>query len=228
MIGRVILASASYQRQRLLAMLGVEYQVEPSHFDEYAVKPVDFTETGEYVSAIAAGKVLEVATRLGPSLQPEDIIIGGDLLAFAGGRPLGKPRSLDQAREYLQLLMNAWHHEVCAVAIWSAGRGLEREVEDVDVLLPELPPFRVTDYLAESNPLEKAGGFSLAAFAKILKQEGKSAEKEITVRGAVTGVLGFPVLRVARLLSRYGLETPAPAPELENRLTRDILSGKPL
>lgn len=228
MKNRVILASGSYQRQRLLAMLGVEHQVEASRFDEYAVKPQDFVETREYVSAIAAGKVLEVAARLGPTLAPEDIIIGGDLLAFAGGQPLGKPRSFAQAEEYLRILMNTWHHEVCAVAIWSAERGLERSVEDVDVMLPALPDNRIKDYLAESNPLEKAAGFSLAAFAKILVSLGRSPQQEITLRGAVTGVLGFPVIRAAGLLARYGYKTPVPAQDLEDRLTRDILSGKPL
>ncbi len=225
---RVILASGSYQRQRLLAMLGVEHELQPSQFDEYAVKPHDFTETSEYVSTIAAGKVLEVASRLHGQLQPDDIIIGGDLLAFAGGRPLGKPQSLTQAREYLQLLMNTWHHEVSAVAIWSEAKGLAREVEDADVLLPHLPEEKIDDYFALANPLEKAGGFSLAVFAKILIQLDRSPEKEMIVRGSVTGVLGFPVVRVARLLANYGLVIPVSANQLETRLTRDILAGKPL
>lgn len=225
---RVTLASGSYQRQRLLSMLGIEHIVTPSQFDEYAVKPTDFIQTTEYVSAIAAGKVLEVASRLQATLRPEDIVIGGDLLAFAGGRPLGKPRSLSEAQEFMSRLVGNWHHEVCAVAIWSESRSLDREVEDADVFLPPLPEGGLKAYLAEANPLEKAGGFSLAAYAKLLKAAGRLPEKEIIIRGSVTGVLGFPVLKAAALLSAYGLPTPVPAQQLENRLADDILAGKPL
>lgn len=209
-------------------MLGVEFETLISGFEEHAVRQADFTDLGEYVSAIAAGKVLEAASHV-PEVEPQDIVIGGDLLCFApGGRELGKPQSFQQAREYIDTLSGTWHHEVSAVCIWSEQQNLERAVDHIDVLLPPLTDPEKEEYLQIANPLNKAGGFNLASYAKILLKRGENPEETLVIRGSVTGVLGFPVELVGQLLRQYGTTPPVSASQLEARLRHDILSGKPL
>ncbi len=222
----IILASGSYQRQRLLAMLGIEFVSTPSDFDEYAVKLADFANHTEYVTAIAAGKVLAVA---GQHQRDDSVVIGGDLVCFTADRqPLGKPRSYDQARIYLDLLGDTHHQEVSAVGIWSAAQGWQGRAELIEVDLPLLAAAEKEVYLAEADPLNKAGGFSLSAYAKAIRRRGEDPAQSIRIQGPVTGIIGLPVTAAAQLLSAYGHRPPTSAKDLEKRLTGTILAGEPL
>lgn len=228
MKSRVFLASGSYQRQRLLSLLGVEFTVLENGFEERAVKQTDFADLGEYVSAIAAGKVLQAASRM-PELQEDDVVVGGDLLCFAaGGQELGKPAHFEQARHYLDLIAGTWHHEVSAVSIWSEKQNLERVVDHIDLFLPPLNDAEKQEYLEIASPLNKAGGLNAAAYVKIVRARGEDPQKVFTVRGSITGVLGFPVETVAKLLKDYGVDVPVNPIALEKKLRRDILEGNPL
>lgn len=224
---KIVLASGSYQRQRLLSMMGVEFAIIQSGFDEHLIQQSDFHDLGDYVSAIAAGKVMEVAGRLPPS-EPI-IILGGDLLCFnTQNKALGKPSTLTKAREYLNQLSGNWHHEVSAVTIWSQSQGLERTVDHIDLFLPTLSENEKKVYLQESSPLEKAGGFSLATYAKILTKRGEDPRQNLIIRGSLTGVLGFPIKSVAQILEKYDYSVPVDVNRLEKKLEDDILAGRPL
>lgn len=218
---QVILASSSPRRQHLLSMLGVEYRVEPSQFDEYAVREADFPSREEYVQAIAAGKILEVAIRCCDP-NSDDVVLGGDLVTFVGDTTFHKPRSFEQARESMQQFLNVWHDEVAAVGIWQTGK-LEMRVAKSQVFTPPFTSAQMDHYLSIAQPLDKSGGYSIAAAIKTLQRD---SDKNVELRGELTTVLGMSVLLTAELLRSHGVPVPVNEHELESRIRKDVFASQ--
>lgn len=158
---RLILASSSYFRQRLLSLLGLEFEVVVSEFDEYAVSPSDFPDLQEFVRVLAVGKVLTVLDMLNLHDDPDTVIIGGDLSVFWNHTYYPKPTSLTQAKEFMELLGGQKHTEIAATAMWSQKTGLQSDVATLSLTLPVLTQPAMETYIAKSNPLKKAGGVCL-------------------------------------------------------------------
>lgn len=221
---RCILASQSYYRQKLLRMAGLECEIIPSEFEEHAVRAADFATHEEYISALAAGKVLEVADRIGGA--PHTVIIGGDLDIFHEGVTLHKPSSLDQARDYIQRLMGTTHKEVCATAVWTADTGVDLRTETISVTLPPLRPHELDTYIEESSPLSKAGAFCLTTYQRLLNQRhhANKATEPIEISGSISAVLGISLPDLEQLLEPTDVHMPRSAHQVEVELHQYIAS----
>jgi septum formation protein len=92
---RIILASASINRQKMMKALGFSFKVVVSQFDEDSVK-----ETNQALRAkkIAIGKAKSVA------LSHKGIIIAADTFTVTEGKVFEKPKSNKDAKEMLRLL----------------------------------------------------------------------------------------------------------------------------
>lgn len=218
---RIVLASQSYSRQRLISLAGIDAEIIPSEFDEYAVKLQDFSDKASYVSTIATGKLLEVADRI--RADEHTYICGGDLVVFLDETPLHKPTSYSQAREYTQLLAGKTHLELCATGFWSTKNGVEVLTDSVFVSVPELTSTEIENYLEIAHPLEKAGGFSIIAMQKILRQRAKPASAKI--EGSMSALLGISLPKLEAFFQQVGLEFPVSAESVEHQLSEELLTG---
>ncbi len=218
----IVLASQSYSRQRLISLAGIDAEITPSEFDEYAVKLEDFSNKATYVSTIATGKLLEVADRIGA--DEHTYICGGDLVVFLNESPLHKPTSYSQAREYMQLLSGKTHLELCATGFWSTQNGIEVLTDSVLVSVPELTPTEIEDYLEIAHPLEKAGGFSIIALQKILRQRTEPTSAKI--EGSMSALLGISLPKLESFFQQVGVEFPVSAEFVERQLSEEVLTGE--
>lgn len=217
---RIILASQSYSRQRLISLAGIEAEILPSEFDEYAVHLVDFPNKSEYVSAIAAGKLLDITDRL--ETLEDTYIIGGDLVVFVDDQPFFKPQTITQAREYIELLAGKKHEELCATAFWSPQFGLEIKTESVWVTVPKLTEMEIQEYVEIARPLEKAAGFSIVALQRILRHHKQPATAK--VEGSMSALLGISLPALETFFTKAGLSFPVPAHQIEHQLSNEILT----
>ncbi|MCD8484110.1 Maf family protein [Candidatus Woesebacteria bacterium] len=215
---RIILGSQSVNRQHLIALAGIEAEIMPSDFDEYAVKPADFPDHDSYVSTIATGKLFTLADQL--ETTDNTYIVGGDLVVYLDDVPYHKPTSLSQAREYMQLFSGATHTEVCATAFWSPNTGVQTEVSTVLVTVPELTDKEIEDYLEIATPLTKAGGFSIQAVQKIVRRREPPATS--TVEGSISALLGISLPAVEKFFTQAGLPVPRSTAKIESELAADI------
>src|SRR6266700_226640 len=118
---RVILASSSPTRHRLLADAGLEFTVEPARIDEATIK-ARFAAEGRSASdctlALAEAKARQVAAdyRCG-------LVIGADQLLVCGGKWFDKPANLADARRQLQTLRCRTHRLVTAARVGQGQAG---------------------------------------------------------------------------------------------------------
>lgn len=188
---RLVLASASPRRARILRDLGVVFRVVVSHEDESLVPGED----GEAaVERLARAKALAVAR--GESLP----VLAADTEVLCDGHVLGKPRDEEDAVAMLRRLAGRAHEVVTGVCVVKGGvgrSGVERSV----VRLAPMTEGELRWYASTGEPLDKAGGYHV---------DGKGALFIETVEGSPSNVAGLPVRLVLRLVREAGLELGLP------------------
>lgn len=188
---RLVLASASPRRARILRDLGVGFRVVVSHEDESLVPGED----GEAaVERLARAKALAVAR--GESLP----VLAADTEVLCDGHVLGKPRDEGDAVAMLRRLAGRAHEVVTGVCVVKGGvarSGVERSV----VRLAPMTEVELRWYASTGEPLDKAGGYHV---------DGKGALFIETVEGSPSNVAGLPVRLVLRLVREAGLELGLP------------------
>ncbi len=187
---KIILASASPQRRRLMTLLGVPFSVKPSRAKE-------LTEHGRpcpyLVKKNALRKAREVARR-----TTKGIVIGADTLVTLGhGRIVGKPGSLAEAKRNLRELFRrpSWVYTGIALIDAASGQAL-CAYEKTKVFMYPLTDKEIDRYYSQMSPLDKAGGFDI---------EGKGSHFIHRIEGCYFNVVGLPVARLVQMLKRMGV-----------------------
>ncbi|MEX0823467.1 MAG: Maf family protein, partial [Balneolaceae bacterium] len=98
---KIILASASPRRKKLLNQINLSFTVDPSDVDEH----IDTDESPDIISEnLAFQKGKDVAAR-----HPDSFIISADTIVCFNGQILGKPASKEEAVNMLMLLSSNSH-----------------------------------------------------------------------------------------------------------------------
>jgi len=188
---RLVLASASPRRARILRELGVSFRVEVSNQDE-SLRPGE--DGAAAVERLARAKGLAVA-------RAKDLpVLAADTEVLCDGRILGKPADERDAVAMLRRLAGRAHEVVtgvCVVAGGVARSGVERSV----VRFAPMNEEELRWYAATGEPLDKAGGYHV---------DGKGALFIETIEGSPSNVAGLPVRLLLRLVREAGLELGFP------------------
>lgn len=187
----IILASASPRRESLLQALWVERRIIPSLVDEAG--PLPGTTTASHAETLALRKAAEVAARV-----REGLVLGADTIVECGGRPLGKPKDRDEAREFLRLLSGRSHLVVTGLAlIQVADARTEIGHEVTEVRMRALTDAEIDAYVQTGEPFDKAGGYAI---------QGAAEDFIEGINGSFTNVVGLPLGRLRTLLLRFGID----------------------
>lgn len=187
---KIILASASPQRRKLMKILGLPFIVRPSRAQEISTITKD---CAHLVKVNALLKAQEVASRLG-----KGIVIGSDTVVYSSkGRLILKPRDLKEAKKNLKELMAKPHWVYSGVAIIDAKTG-RREIgyEKTKVFMMGLSDEAIDRYHQLVSPLDKAGGFDI---------EGKGALFIPRIEGCYFNVVGLPLAKLTEMLKKFGV-----------------------
>jgi septum formation protein len=190
---RLVLASASPRRARILRDLGVPFRVVVSHEDE-TLRPGE--EGPSAVERLARAKALSVAR---DEVLP---VLAADTEVLCDGRILGKPTGEVDAVAMLRRLAGRSHEVVtgvCLVAGGVARSGVERST----VVFAPMSEAELAWYAATGEPLGKAGGYHV---------DGRGSLFVETVEGSPSNVAGLPVRLVLRLVREAGLDLGFPMP----------------
>ncbi len=180
---RVVLASASQVRARLLREAGVVFEVEPAHVDEAEVKLGMRAEPVEAVTeALAFLKAQHVSRRF-----PDAFVVGADQMLECEGKRFDKPANLDQARAQLGSLRGRAHDLIGCTVVVKEGARLWHHIGRVTL---EMRPFSeafLDAYLAAmgDEALRSVGAYQL---------EGRGVQLFSRVNGDYFTILGLPLL----------------------------------
>lgn len=180
---RLILASASPSRLRLLRAAGIEPEVVVSNVDEDQLQAHMPDASPEQVAlALAQAKARDVARH-----RPGELVLGADSVLDVDGRSLGKPLTPAVA-------IQRWHEIAGRSAVLITGHclihpgGEEVAAARTTVHFARPDHDEIAAYVATGEPLQVAGGFTLDGYGSAFVRgvEGDPAN--------VIG-LGIPLLR---------------------------------
>lgn len=191
---RIILASGSAIRARILSNAGIDFTAQRPEFDEDAAKAdlrSQNPSAAMQASTLAEGKALACKG------SDSDVVIGADQVLECAGVIMDKPRSIGEARERLWQLRGKEHRLFSAWAIVRAGQILAAGIEVPVLTMREFTPQFLDFYL------DKAGS-SLTTTVGAYEFEGLGAQLFAAVRGDYYAILGLPLLPLLAKLREYG------------------------
>ena len=189
----IVLASGSRYRRELLKRLGLPFKSVSPGVDEVPRR-------GEMPRDTAVRLAREKAEAIGKR-HPSAWIIGSDQVADLDGQPLGKPGTLEAAREQLQQLSGHTVLFHTALCFWNAR--LERRHERLvttDVAFRRLSDAEIERYLAREPALDCAGS---------AKSEGLGISLLTRLGGDdPTALIGLPLIALSAMLRAEGFDVP--------------------
>jgi septum formation protein len=180
---RLILASASPSRLRLLRAAGVEPEVVVSDVDEEALTAaMPQASPEELARVLARAKAEDVAAR-----HPGRLVLGADSVLDMDGRSLGKPLTPDVARLRAHELRGRSADLITGHCLIHPG-GQEVAAARTTVHFAFFDDAEIEAYVATGEPLQVAGGFTLDGY-------GSAFVRRIDGDPANVIGLGVPLLR---------------------------------
>jgi len=193
-INRLILASSSQWRGKLLNEAGIDHLVRASHVDESKIVPA---VPRERAIERAIAKARAVARQ-----ESEAIVIGADQVLEFRGMALDKVRSREEARERL-MSFSAERHELlsafCLVA--SPDLGLAKDLLHATIVattmrVRPLLPIEVDRYLDMNEWQDSVGCYRF---------EGLGVHLFEAIDGDTSAIIGLPLVPLVRELRRLGI-----------------------
>ena len=189
---QVILASNSPRRKQLLADLGIEFEVRSANVDEHIPSGMISTEVPEYLARIKAEAVHQQAKN--------SLVIAADTVVILENSILGKPKSPQQAKDYLIELSGKNHQVVTGVCVkYEEKTRLFKDTTQVS--FRKLTPDEIDRYVDKYQPMDKAGAYGIQEWIGMI---GVTA-----IEGSYFNVVGLPVHKLYLALKQIATELEA-------------------
>lgn len=163
---KITLASGSPRRAKILEELGVEFDVVKTDAPE-ASYPHDPERT-----------VRENALAKGAAAAPRTRVLSADTIVWFGGRIYGKPRDLEEAKEFLRELSGKVHTVFTGVAFDGDVR-----VVRSDVRFRALSDRDIEEYVARVRPTDRAGAYDIDESGDLIVE---------SYTGSYENIMGLP------------------------------------
>jgi septum formation protein len=192
---RLVLASASQTRARILAAAGIEFAVDPASIDEAAAKR-EYRAKRASVEEVA-GELAERKARTVAARNSGAWVIGADQMLDFAGSWFDKPRDAAGARAQLLALEGNSHRLISAVAIASGSEILWRHHEAATLTMRRFGAGFLDRYLAETGAaaLQSVGSYQL---------EARGIQLFERIEGDYFAILGLPLLSLLKFLRERG------------------------
>jgi septum formation protein len=192
---KIVLASQSTSRRRLLEGAGINPTIIVSNVDE---------ETDFFNAMAPADMVIALAVTKAHTIREQidypALIIGCDSTFDVDGVSFGKPGTPDIARQRAKKISgrSGLLHTGHCIIDTSQGREIADRVT-TKVTFSELTDYEIEDYIASGEPLQVAGGFTLDGFGSPFIP---------IIEGDYTNVVGLSMPFLRSAMSQLGYSWP--------------------
>ena len=193
---KIILASESKIRRKLLLQAEVNFQSITAKIDEDTIKESLKNEDAkpkDISDALAEYKAIRVANNF-----PTDIIIGCDQILVCNNEIISKARTLNEAKETLKLLRGKSHQLLSSAVIYDNNKPVWRTTSRAQLFMRDFTDEYLEYYIQTSGTdiLSSVGCY-------LLENNGVNLFNRI--QGDYFTVLGFPLLEVLDFLRKREL-----------------------
>ena len=197
-MSRLILASASRSRARMLKNAGISAEAIASGVYEDVIKregQIDGLLMDDIAMALAQAKARAVSTQ-----YPNALVNGADQILVCDGQNYDKPHDMVEARRHLQSLSGKRHELLTAacIAVGAVGDDIVwQHLSAPQLRMRVLDESFIATHLETASPvvLESVGAYQL---------EGRGAQLFDHVEGDFFSILGLPLLPLLAFLREQG------------------------
>ncbi|OIO38292.1 MAG: septum formation protein Maf [Candidatus Omnitrophica bacterium CG1_02_49_10] len=191
---KIVLASESNARKKLLKKMGIKFSVAGSN-----VRESKSLEKG--CGALVINNALRKAVNAAKALR-SGIVIAADTVVLAGGKVVGKPRDIRDASKTLKLLSKApqWVYTGIAV-IEVESKKKFTDYDKTKIYMRRMTDKEIAGYFKKTSPLDKAGSFDIQGEGSLFIER---------IKGSFHNVVGLPVKKLSGILKKLGVRHNVP------------------
>jgi septum formation protein len=191
MIDKIILASKSGVREKILKQNNIECEVMPANVDEDEVKKSLLKEnaTPEIISKnLAELKAIKISKK-----NPGKLVLGADSVIDLNGELISKPTSRNEALAILKKLNGQKHRLISSACISSNGSMIWNFTDSSTLTMKQLNLDEIKSYLTKikDKELYAYGVYQIEAGGKLLFSK---------IEGNEDTIMGLPAKQIKRYL----------------------------
>jgi len=188
---KIILASRSKARKKILKDMGIKFQVFESRIKEN--KNLRKKSCRELVIKNALKKARDAASR-----YKSGVIIAADTVVLVGKRIIGKPKDMKDAFKTLKILSKRPQRVYTGLAVIDIDkRRTFTASEKTKVHMRKLTGKDIKNYFRRTSPMDKAGSFDIQGLGGIFIDR---------IEGCFYNVVGLPIAKFVKILRKTGIE----------------------
>jgi len=193
-MNKIILASKSEVRRKILLENGINCDVEPSKVDEDVIKESLLKEgaTPEIICKnLAELKANKISNKI-----PDELVLGADSVIDLNGEIISKPKSREEALNILKKMSGKSHFLISSVCISKKGSMIWNHSDKAELVMKDFNEDELKNYLS------KISDKNLYAYNVYqIEGEGKKLFKEI--KGDKNTIMGLPITKIKSYLQEH-------------------------
>jgi len=191
---KIILASKSRVRKKILEQHNISCEVKPSHVDEEAVKKSLDKENAS--PEIVSKNLAELKSNKISQKFPESFVIGADSVIDLEGKVVSKPEDRKEAMKILKRLNGKKHYLISSVCISKNGGMIWNYTDKAALTMKEMANEELELYLS------KISDEDLFAY-NVYQIEGLGRNLFSKIEGDENTIMGLPVKKIKEYLSNH-------------------------
>jgi len=193
MVNKIILASKSKVRKKILENNKITCKVEPSGVDEDSIKESLLKEKA--TPTIISKNLAELKANKVSQKFINHIVIGADSVIDLKGETISKPSDRIEALKILQKLNGKTHQLVSSVCISRGGSMIWNYTDKASLTMKNMSTSEIEEYL------KKISDEALYAY-NVYQIEGEGKNLFVKIEGDKDTIMGLPVKQIKEYLSR--------------------------
>ena len=194
MVNKIILASKSRVRKKILEDNGISCSVEPSNVDEESVKESLLKERAS--PEIISKNLAELKANKISQKFADEIVLGADSVIDLDGEIISKPENRLEALTILKKLNGKTHYLISSVCISRGGSMIWNYTDKASLTMKQMKEDELTAYLA------KISDEALYAY-NVYQIEGEGEHLFSKIEGDKDTIMGLPVKKIKEYLNNY-------------------------
>ena len=186
---KLILASSSIHRKKLLSQLKLKFTTIKPNIDESRNKG---EEINKFIKRLSYEKAMKVAVN-----NEDAIVIGSDEVALIDGKVLCKPKTINNSKKQLRHISGKkimFKTGICVICI--SENKVYKSVVNYSLKMKKLSNSQIENYINKEDMLNCAGSIRIEGLAIGLVEKAEGQDP--------TSIIGLPLIRLTTYLERLG------------------------
>lgn len=184
---KLILGSKSPRRSELLEHAAIPFELRIKEVEEIFPDDLAPAKVPEFLSELKAQALID-------TLADDEILLTADSIVLWNNKVLGKPKSINEAKETIRNIANDQHEVITGVCIQSLRKKvLFSSISKVK--MSAMCDEEIDFYINKFKPMDKAGAYGIQEWIGYCKIQ--------SIEGTFANIMGLPIDRVYEELKNF-------------------------